>query len=131
MATAPQFLVDTNILVSHLRQKSPTLLERAIGHFGVPTVSEVVVFELEVGAIRSGRKDEFQTHFSYMPIYPLTQEIFLRAAQIQVDLLKQNQIIGLIDTFIGATALIHNLPLFTLNLKHFQRIISLEILTLP
>lgn len=36
--------------------------------------------------------------------------------------------IDIADLFIGATALTHNLPIATLNIKHFNRIKGLEII---
>lgn len=43
----------------------------------------------------------------------------------------KNGAIGLLDTFIAATALHHNRPLLTLNVKHYQRIPELTLLPLP
>ena len=80
------------------------------------------MFELEVGARRAGRKMEFQTHFAAMPTYPLTQAILI---------LSRNQVIGLIDTFIAATALHYALPLLTLNTRHFERVSGLKLLPTP
>jgi len=36
--------------------------------------------------------------------------------------------IDLADLLIGATALTHNIPISTLNIKHFERIKKLELL---
>jgi predicted nucleic acid-binding protein len=51
MAQQPVFLVDTSVFVAHLRQtKAPTILEIARERYGVPVTSDIVIFELEVGA---------------------------------------------------------------------------------
>ncbi len=91
----------------------------------------MVVFELEVGARRAGRSLEFSASFAGVRAYPLSLPVLLEAADIQAALLKQNQVIGLPDTFIAATAIVHDLPLFTLNTAHFQRIGQVRLLTLP
>ena len=132
MAQQPVFLVDTSILITHLRQtKSPTILESAQATYGTPVTSDIVVFELEVGARRAGRQFEFENLFKPMQSYPLTLPILIRAADIQANLLSQNKIIGLPDTFIAATALEHDIPLLTLNIEHFKRINGLSVLGIP
>lgn len=132
MAGQSLFFVDTSVLVRHLRQKAGlTVFDRACTAFGRPVVSEMVVFELEVGARRVGRSLEFATSFAGIRAYPLSLPVLLEAADMQATLLRQNQVIGLPDTFIAATAIYHDLPLFMLNVTHFQRISQLRLLTLP
>jgi tRNA(fMet)-specific endonuclease VapC len=132
MAISSQFIVDTSILIAHIRQKSPeSILEKAQQRFGEPVTSDIVVFELEIGAQRRGRQLEFANLFPQMTAFPLSQEILLLAAKLQADLLQKNQIIGISDVFIAATGIYHDLPLLTLNTKHFQRLIGLSILPLP
>ena len=63
-------------------------------------------------------------------ILPLTEEIARRAALLDADLIRQNQLIDIKDTFIAATCLIHNLPLLTVNMRHFDRIDGLELIDL-
>ena len=129
MAKPGIFFVDTTVLIGHMRQKQPpTLLDKAHAAYGVPVVSEIVIFELEVGARRAGRSFEFQQNFNFLRAYPLLQAILIEAAHIQADLLNQNQVIGLPDTFIAATAMYHNWPLLSLNTKHFQRVAGLNLL---
>jgi tRNA(fMet)-specific endonuclease VapC len=129
MAGQSLFFVDTSVLIQHLRQKAgKTVFDTACATFGQPVVSEMVVFELEVGARRVGRSLEFNTYFAGIPTYPLSLAVLLEAADIQATLLKQNQVIGLPDTFIAATAITHELPLFSLNAAHFQRIDGLTLL---
>jgi tRNA(fMet)-specific endonuclease VapC len=131
MAGRSLFFVDTSVLIRHLRQKTgKSVFDTACATFGQPVVSEMVVFELEVGARRAGHTLEFNAHFAEVPTYPLSLEVLLEAADIQATLLKQNQVIGLPDTFIAATAIVHDLPLFSLNTAHFQRIDGLTLLQL-
>jgi tRNA(fMet)-specific endonuclease VapC len=131
MAASSRFFVDTNVLIAHMRHKTLTVLHEAKRAFGEPVVSEIVIFELEVGARRAGRVLDFQREFSSFRTYPITLDILLKAAEIQADLLAKNQIIGLVDTFIAATALHNDVPLFTLNTRHFSRVRGLKLLKLP
>ena len=131
MAKTTEFFVDTNILITHIRQPNQSIIEQSSLRYGMMVVSDVVVFELEVGARRAGRSFEFATHFSLVKTYPILLDIWLLTAKIQADLIKQNLVIGLTDTLIASTAIYHNLPLLTLNQKHFQRIPSLQLITVP
>jgi len=45
-----------------------------------------------------------------------------KAAEINAQLAKAGKTIGVVDTFIAATAIIHNLALVNANTKHFPRI---------
>jgi len=51
------------------------------------------------------------------------------AASIYRSLKKQNKLIEFRDIFIAASALSNNLPLATLNKKHFQRIEGLALIS--
>jgi len=51
-----------------------------------------------------------------------------RTALIYKELKKKNKRIDFADMAIGATALVHEMPLATLNIKHFQRIDKLIII---
>jgi predicted nucleic acid-binding protein len=46
------------------------------------------------------------------------------------DLIAQNKDIGIRDVFIASTALVHQLPLLTLNIKHFERVPALSLIHL-
>jgi len=61
-------------------------------------------------------------------IIDFSKEISLEASQIYIALKINNNIIEFRDIFIAATAIEHNLPLATLNKKHFIKIEQLELL---
>ncbi|MCG8696655.1 MAG: type II toxin-antitoxin system VapC family toxin [Bacteroidales bacterium] len=44
---------------------------------------------------------------------------------------KKDKIIDIADLFIAATTISHEIPLATLNLKHFERIDMLQIINNP
>lgn len=131
MATEAEFLVDTSVFIAHIRLKRPSVLQKAEFVYGVPTASAASLFELEVGALKVGRHDEFATLFGAIPLLSVDIPIWLEAAAIQVELVRANQIIDVIDTIIAATARVHQLPLLTLNTKHFQRVAGIQLLPIP
>ena len=57
-----------------------------------------------------------------IPILAFDKITAEKSAGIYLELRSKNQIIDFRDIFIGATALQHNMPLKTLNKKHFNRI---------
>jgi predicted nucleic acid-binding protein len=107
---------------------SPTLLQKASATYGHPCVSLVSVYELEVGARRQARQNEFRRLFNFIQVLPFDEKMILRAAFIQADLVKRNQVIGVLDVFIAATALEAKLPFLTLNKRHFERVNDLQLL---
>ena len=126
------FLVDTSILLVHVRvgsAKSPYL--KALALYGIAVVSEMSVFEVEVGGLKAGRVDEFNYFFGPISSANIDRAVVMKAAEIHADLLRKNLVIGLPDTLIAATALVHQLPLLTVNTKHFSRVANLQLLPLP
>lgn len=61
-------------------------------------------------------------------VIPFDDNVVNTAVSINADLKKLRKQIDIADLFIAATAISHNLPLATLNKKHFSRIASLEII---
>jgi tRNA(fMet)-specific endonuclease VapC len=62
------------------------------------------------------------------PALPLDSARVSAAVTIYRDLRATNQLIALPDLLIAATAVAHQLPLLTLNLSHFERIASLQVI---
>jgi tRNA(fMet)-specific endonuclease VapC len=63
-------------------------------------------------------------------VLPFNAEISIEAANIDSDLKRKRKQIAVPDLFISATAIYHNLPLATLNKKHFERIDKLQLIVL-
>jgi tRNA(fMet)-specific endonuclease VapC len=60
-------------------------------------------------------------------VFPLSDEVVLKAADLYANLKRTGQLIGDNDLFIAATALFHGFPLATRNVKHFGRVPGLTI----
>jgi tRNA(fMet)-specific endonuclease VapC len=122
-------VIDTGIFIEHLRakDKSSTIL------FGLADetelfISAVSLYELYMGATSKEKMQDIINLTSDLTILPFTDEIALKAGQIYHQLRASNQLIEFRDIFIAATCLVFNLPIATLNKKHFRRIDSLKIL---
>jgi len=62
-----------------------------------------------------------------LPVLPFDENVSLQAGEIYHFLRRTNKMIEFRDIFIAATCINYNLPLKTLNKKHFQRIKNLRL----
>jgi tRNA(fMet)-specific endonuclease VapC len=90
-------------------------------------VSAVTVYELMMGATDIQKKRDVEILLEGIPVLPFSEEVSIKAAEIYHNLRRRNLMIEFRDIFIGATAITFQLPIKTLNLAHFQRIESLEL----
>ena len=131
MAT-PSLLIDTSILIEHLRKqnKQKSILYTIANRYNLylPTVAE---FELYIGATDPQKRREVQEVLAWCIVLPLTSDIAQTAATVYQQLRAKNQLIEIRDILIAATALVHNLPLMTLNTGHFNRIGGLPFVSPP
>ncbi len=120
-------VIDTSILIEHLRKKpfSSTNFDRIPPKTLVHT-SAVTVYEVLTGAINPDKWKQTAALISQMIILPVDIQIAIKAAQLSQEM--KGNFIGMADTIIAATALYHNLPIKTLNMKHFSRVTGLVVL---
>lgn len=124
-----RMVIDTTIFVEHLRKKNKLNSELAkLPNNSILFVSSVTVFELLTGATDSEKKFDIEEVLSDVFIIEFDRSVAERAAKIYRNLKGKNLMIEFRDIFIAATALTHNLPIKTLNTKHFNRIDGLELL---
>jgi tRNA(fMet)-specific endonuclease VapC len=133
MATMGQrdAILDSSMLIHHARSRNKrnSFFSRSLLVY-YPNLSVISVYEIEFGAYRAGRASDIEPLQVSFNILPLTEQIARRAAVLEANLIRQNLQIGIKDTFIAATCLIHNLPLLTVNMRHFDRIAGLELIDL-
>jgi len=124
-------ILDSSIIIQHARthNKRNSLLAKSEQIFD-HNLSVISIYEIELGAYRAGRTSDIDILKKSFIVLPLTKEIARRAARLDVDLIRRNLQIGIKDTFIAATCLTHNLPILTVNIRHFDRIDGLEIIDL-
>jgi tRNA(fMet)-specific endonuclease VapC len=131
MAT-PSLLIDTSIIIEHLRKqnKQKSALYNIVDNYDLYT-STIVEFELYTGATNSQKRRDVQEILAWSTVLPLTSNIAQTAATIYQQLKTKNQLIEIRDILIAATVLVNDLPLMTLNAKHFTRISGLQLLSPP
>lgn len=120
-------VVDTNIFIEYLRAKNKlnTTLQRLPDTSDL-YISSVTIYELFAGSNTDKKKEEVRILTSDLTLLPFTSETAIKAAEIYNDLKSRNKLIEFRDIFIGATAIVNNLPLLTLNKNDFERINGID-----
>ncbi len=132
MEQRTEILVDTTILIDHFRKlkKDHTLLRRAFSSFEKLYISAMTLYEIEFGYERDKRVSQLTDLLPYFVLLPINDLIARQAASLHSNLIAQNKDTGIRDVFIASTALVHQLPLLTLNIKHFERVSTLSLIHL-
>lgn len=111
-------LFDTSVLVSHLRgdRRATDLL------VSVPTMERVasVLARVEIeGGMRSGERVSVAGLLDGMRLVAVTDAIARRAGEHLRRYRRSHSGIDLVDYVIAATAEAYDVPLLTLNVRHF------------
>ena len=123
------FVVDSCVLIEYFRAKDKpvTWYYRLIQEQWQANLSTVVLFEVLSGA-NDAQREFWKGFFHGIVRLPIDE----RTAEIAADLfrkLRQNNVrLEPSDLFIAATAIANDLPLATLNRKHFEQIDGLRLL---
>jgi predicted nucleic acid-binding protein len=121
-------VVDTSIFIEYLRAKD----KKKTTLFAIPDstqlyISSVTIYELLMGATDDNKKKDVKLLTEDLPVLPFDESVSRKAAEIYHQLRLNNTMIDFRDIFIAATCLVFELPLKTLNKKHFERIKGLNI----
>ena len=90
-------------------------------------ISSVTLYELLMGASTPDKITDIKILTDEIPVLPFNEEIAEKSAEIYHQLRQLNKMIEFRDIFIAATCLVNNLPVKTLNKKHFDRIQELSV----
>lgn len=118
-------VIDSSLFIEYLRAKdksSCTLMNLPLFMGGNLYVSTVTIFEIYSGCLTLSHKHDADLILDGILRIDFSDEIAKKASEIFINLRQTGQTIEFRDIFIAATALVHNLPLKTLNTKHFSRI---------
>jgi len=121
-------LLDSSMLIELFRatNKEKTQFYRLAASESDFAISIITHYEIFTG--RNENQDSFWIDFlDSLVILDFDIETSKHAVKIYKHLKKTNKLIDLADILIAATSISYNIPLATLNLKHFQRINELEI----
>jgi len=125
-----KYLLDTNIIVDHLRKRIILSEDFLISGAGI---SIITLGELIYGAHKSDnlqrslQKLENSLKILKLEIINLDFEVISEFARIKAELETKGRRLDDFDLLIAASAIVNNLILVTKNLKHFQRIPHLKL----
>ena len=99
-------------------------------------LSSITVVELEHGLHRAQTPEQAQKRRNYLdevfaaiPVESFSREMAQIAAKVDADARQVGRVIPFADLLIGATALHHGYSVGTRNLRHFQMIPGLTVLS--
>lgn len=118
-----EVLVDTSVIIDYFRKtnKEQTFFVQLANNYRI-YISNITKFELDIG-IRQFRQHTFlEELYTKIDILELNTACTDLAAKLHRELKAENKLISLPDLLIAATAIVYELPLATMNLKHFKRI---------
>ncbi len=113
--------VDSCVFIDYfrMRDKSKTLYSQLILRYDQFFISSIVLFEVLCG-VQQSHMEFWDDCLRNIKILPFDEEAAKRAADLSIRLRKNGIQMASSDLFIAATALVNNLPLATLNRKHFE-----------
>lgn len=134
-------IIDSSILIAGERRKDSVweVLERVEAVCGktAAALSAVTAVELTHGIYRAKtdahrlrRQNFVEELYQAVAVYPLTLQVARLAGRIHGEQMGQGVSIDFPDLLIGATALHLGFDVATINVKHFQRIPGLTVITL-
>lgn len=126
----PRLCIDTGVPIRYLRGQDPSAsaLERAVRESDCSIIS-ITAYEILFGLARSQRSIGEEDLLDVLAILPFDLAASRCAASLHDDLIRRNQDIGVKDVMIAAICLSNDLPLLTLNAKHFERVVGLVVVS--
>ncbi|MGK5091028.1 type II toxin-antitoxin system VapC family toxin [Deltaproteobacteria bacterium TL4] len=119
-------LCDTNILIEFYKENDSVIQKlRQIGKNQI-SISAVSQAELYFGAFNKEEFNQIKQHLSMIQIFPISTEVSNKFVQLMEQYSLSHRL-SLPDALIASTAIIHNLALYTLNLKDFRFIEELKL----
>src|SRR4051794_1767090 len=120
-------IAETDVLIDHFAGRQP--MKARISEYALTQqlqTTAINYFELLSGA-EGKRMGDARQFLASIPVLPLGREAAERAAKLRRELESKGQYIGMGDSLIAGVALSRNLPLFTRNRKHFERVPHLKL----
>ena len=122
-------LLDTSVLIEFFRKtdKRNSKFYQLTDAFDSFSISVITEYEIFVGATSKEQKGYWNEFLDKVTIIPLDSAVIQMAVTLNEDLKRKRNLIETADLFIAATAMVNNIPLTTLNIKHFDRIEKLNL----
>ena len=123
-----RILIDTSVVIDHFRKKNKQKsLLYELARENTLFLSAISKFEFLVGA-KLTQLRQTKKNIEGFYILSFNSHVADAASDIAKKLKAKNKIIEFRDIFIAATAIAGDMPLSTLNIKHFERIDDLKLI---
>jgi tRNA(fMet)-specific endonuclease VapC len=119
-------LCDTNILIEFYRNSSKIVQELRLIGAGQVVISVVTQAELYYGARDKGELARLKKHLSTLHHLPIDSAISTKFIDLMAAYCLSHRI-SVPDALIGATALVHDMEFYTLNLSDFRYIPGIKL----
>ena len=128
------YLLDTNTVSDYLRGDTEVLSNLKQNHHSKVAISSITKYELFYGLLKNPKAHQkygkqLKLLFQQAQNLVFDGETALIAAEIKDELTRTGKSIGDCDTMIAAVGLQHDLVVVTNNLKHFQRVKNLVVVS--
>jgi predicted nucleic acid-binding protein len=112
-------LCDTNILIHAFNGKTNTIQE--LNNIGYPNIvlSSVTVMELLQGMGNKTELAQMKKKLKYFDVIHFDDLISEKAIEL-IENFRLSHNLQIPDAIIGATAIVHQIPFFTYNIKDFR-----------
>ena len=121
-----KYMLDTNIVIYTMKNRSDSVRERFKKHHGRMCISSITYMELVYGAERSSNPDRNLTSLegfvARMDVLPLDDSAAAHAGQVRAELARLGMPIGPYDQLIAGHAHSQGMVLVTNNEKEYARL---------
>lgn len=112
-------LCDTNILINAFNGREDTIEQLDKIGFDKIVLSAVTVMELLQGMGDKNELAQMKKKIRYYDTVQIDEAVSVKSIEF-IELFKLSHGLQIPDAIIGATAVIHQIPLFTYNMKDFD-----------
>lgn len=122
-------VLDTSTVIEIFDRGDTSLLEDIMSRYSVLYIPWIVLYEYLYGHKYLGKNiiDRKKAVEKLGKIIGVTQDIILKAIEIDIDLRRKGMTIPFSDILIAAITIVFNAELVTLDQKHYTRIPKLKI----
>ncbi len=124
----PVVLLDTSVLIEYFRKKdkTATVLFQHMRSGSDLRISSITEYELYAG-VAAAHRIFWEELLERIEVVPFTSLHAHKAVDLNVELKRGRKQLDIADLFIAATAVGEQLPIVTLNKRHFERVAGLDV----
>ena len=114
------YLLDSDIIIWHLRgRKEITEMLKDLQRSGLPACSAISALEVHLGVKTKDEEGKTNRFLESLKVFDVNMDIAKIAAQLIRDYKAKGVTMGIPDSIIASTCILHDLTLVTYNRKHY------------